>query len=336
MGRTLTKRRTAMRKLASKLYAAALLGLTLTALAEPPEPVFHDPAVIRDSEITRSVGARGSTGANLLLYALPDHLNYDDATLTIDVVKNGEVLSSESISLAFGDRLDLSKDAANPPQNPIIDLLTTRPGLKKRLMAAGTGEDVELIVQLDGSFLDSFTLAELLERQDVLRRRIHSLADFTAQERLGVPVSNRALASGFVAKASSCRDMCEQQEEDCEIFRCEADIGSTSRRCLRGCEEEFLECLEFECGICQPSTTTTEDVRLIGEIPTGQLACDFGTPPFQYERIDQVFELTTTTRTKNADCTVTVTTEVRIGFGSCWQFRSSQCLTSRHTAGPFC
>lgn len=117
---------------------------------------------------------------------------------------------------------------------------------------------------------------------------------------VGAPVTT-------VASAQSCVDMCQEEQDFCEIYRCEKDIRRPSQQCLDGCEQQYIECLELDCGICQEGNPSSE-IRydLIDSSRTNNCNVCFGgsaeSTRIYLQRI-QTWKRTVTTTQELSDCT---------------------------------
>jgi hypothetical protein len=242
---------------------------------------------------------------------MPVALNPSTDRLVVEVRRHGDTLLSEEIHF-------LSPASGPIEDRPLVPLLTTSSELRRQLVLEAPEPPVEVILHLNGAFLVSWDLADLIAGPGTLGDAETRVATVAAR-----PVSPPKPQDGLTAVAaalSPCVRSCKGLREDCEIFRCEKDISTPPPGCLDACQEEYEECLEFECGICTPTSTVIGPTYTkLSDIETQLFDCGVKNGKgWVVNPRDRLWKVTVTTTTKSSSCVVTTDTKQCTFADRCW------------------
>ncbi|MEM8930057.1 MAG: hypothetical protein AAGE94_02715 [Acidobacteriota bacterium] len=205
----------------------------------------------------------------------------------------------------------VAEDAAIQSTIPVVELLAGQPArleLVRRAQANGT---VEVSIRHGEIDLGVFGLDGLEARGAELLQSA-AASPFGLRSTVSVP--------GVRQVKGACEDRCDDEQDDCYFSRC-GQFGSSS--CYNACDIDWVDCLE-DCGICQPSSSSTVTTTTVSTTPTSTVLCTrmFFHPQVrgQQRAFTRRLKDTTTTTTINSDCSETVTTSVSYRNTSCWQW----------------
>ncbi len=230
-----------------------------------------------------------------------------------EVRRNGAIFSTEEVELVENRSSDASFDFA---ARPVVELFSTHPSrlnLLRRTIGDGTAD---VAISHNGKALRVETFA-------ALERKGRTLAEGAIAPQ-AIRSTVRTEASARPHQKSACTDACYAELEDCNYYRC-GQFGSAS--CYDNCYWLYLDCLEFSCNTCQPSSSSTTTFSTVSTTPTSVYQCHTSGgffPKGIYRRYTRQIKQTVTTTTINSDCSETVTTQIFYFNIDCWVYQYSE------------
>ncbi|MEM6792936.1 MAG: hypothetical protein AAF725_03085 [Acidobacteriota bacterium] len=282
------------------------LLLPTLAAAQAPAPRAQQAALSLESEIHEF----DWEASRNLVFVAAENLAPGPHEVQVRIEESGTPLFFERLTFRVLEEKSLSVASSEAVRT--VQLMAYNPTERAWLLErVRSGAEVRVELRLDGDLFSEGTLADLMAASDALREG--KTLPYDSETRLA---DLRDPLGGGVQK-NLCVDDCYDDYSECQVDFCYWDYDEFM--CNEGCDLELDDCLAVADPVCAPPTctpgvisTSTSSQLISLQVSGTQCFRDFFPPPpgnpfagVLYQSALLTYQVTTTERRRNADCSIT-------------------------------